>query len=396
MPRGFIRVAKYVGVFYRESASRKHNGKMAKCYYIYFKDDNRDQVWEKVGWDAEGYTAVMASQVRAERLRALRHGEELPTRKKREHTLDEVWAKYDEWLETGKKRPRDDRNLYKKHVAAWFAEKRLSDISPFHLEQMRMDLLKKGYAPATVKHCLVLARQIINKAIAWGMWDGENPTRKIKMPKLNNRRERFLTPTEAERLLGDLEMVSDRLHDMSLLSLHTGMRAGEIFGLRWGDVDLDNKLIHIADPKSGEARKAFMTQAVAEALQARKNGENHLEEYVFTANRGSGKGGKILEVSNAFARAVDRLGFNDGIMDPRQKVTFHTLRHTFASWLALRGTPILTIKELLGHKSLAMTERYSHLLPDHKREAVSQLEQYLQNERALERGKLDAADQYHA
>ena len=66
--------------------------------------------------------------------------------------------------------------------------------------------------------------------------------------------------------------------------------------------------------------------------------------------------------------------FNNGVTDPRQKITFHTLRHTFASWLAINGTPILTIKELLGHQSLAMTERYSHLSPDHKRQAVDGIE----------------------
>ena len=62
------------------------------------------------------------------------------------------------------------------------------------------------------------------------------------------------------------------------------------------------------------------------------------------------------------------------LQDPRQIVTFHTLRHTFASWLALQGTPILTIKELLGHQSLVMTERYSHLTPDHKKNAVDGIE----------------------
>jgi integrase len=68
------------------------------------------------------------------------------------------------------------------------------------------------------------------------------------------------------------------------------------------------------------------------------------------------------------------MGLNEGITDPRQKVTFHTLRHTFASWLAIQGESLITIKELLGHKSMAMTERYSHLTPDHKHLAVKNLE----------------------
>jgi integrase len=74
---------------------------------------------------------------------------------------------------------------------------------------------------------------------------------------------------------------------------------------------------------------------------------------------------------NACRKTKRRCRVNVGITERRQKVTFHTLRHTFASWLAIQGTPILAIKELLGHKSLAMTERYSHLIPDMKREAVA-------------------------
>jgi len=78
-----------------------------------------------------------------------------------------------------------------------------------------------------------------------------------------------------------------------------------------------------------------------------------------------------------------RSRFNNGVTDPRQKVTFHTLRHTFASWLAMQGTPILTIKELLGHQSLAMTERYSHLSPDQKKDAVNGIEAIFTKERDI-------------
>ncbi len=73
------------------------------------------------------------------------------------------------------------------------------------------------------------------------------------------------------------------------------------------------------------------------------------------------KGEQINEVSSTFARVVNQVGLNDGIRDPRQKVTFHVLRHTFASWLVESGIPLYTVKELLGHETLAMTVRYSHL-----------------------------------
>ena len=73
-------------------------------------------------------------------------------------------------------------------------------------------------------------------------------------------------------------------------------------------------------------------------------------------------------------RVVAALGFNNGVTDPRQKVVFHTLRHTFASWLVEQSVDLYSVKELMGHSTLAMTERYSHLSPDKLRRAVKTLE----------------------
>jgi integrase len=111
-----------------------------------------------------------------------------------------------------------------------------------------------------------------------------------------------------------------------------------------------------------------MTKKVRAMLSAKEKGERG--ELVFKARHG----GKIPEVSKSFLRTVNDLKFNDGIEDRRQKASFHTLRHTFASWLAIQGTPILVIKELMGHASLAMTERYAHLIPDQKKESVERME----------------------
>ena len=233
---------------------------------------------------------------------------------------------------------------------------------------MKAELLKRGLSPATAKHALVLVRQMMNKAKQWKMWRGDNPVKEVKLPKLNNRRERFLSSEEADQLLKEISKGSAQLHDISLLALHTGMRAGEIFNLQWVHVDILNGLIHVADSRSGGARKAYMTDSVKEMFMRR--GPDNPEELVFKSTNGE----KIKEVSNAFTAVVNRLGFNDGITDRRQKVTFHSLRHTFASWLALQGYRITTIKELLGHASLTMTERYAHLNPDHSREAVEGIE----------------------
>jgi integrase len=86
-------------------------------------------------------------------------------------------------------------------------------------------------------------------------------------------------------------------------------------------------------------------------------------------------GDRFKKLSHSFYKTIKDLGWNDGIEDKRQRVVFHTLRHTFASWLAMQGESLLTIKELMGHKTVEMTLRYSHLIPDQKRAAVDKLGQ---------------------
>jgi len=363
---------KFPGVYSRNSETRRHQGKIDKCYYITYRDGNR-KVWEKIGWTSEGYSPQMAANIRAERMRTIRHGEELP-KKKMQVTFEDLWKHYDSWLETGKKHPSDDRSRYKKHLKKRFGNRRLSSITPLELDELKAELLLGGLSPATVKHVLVLIRQMINKAINWGLWHGENPIKKIKLPKLSNNRERYLTHEQAQKILEEVKKTSTQFYEICLMSLCTGMRAGEIFDLKWAHVDFQNDIIHVADPKGGTPRKAYMTEIIKKFMNDRDKGEP--EDCVFKSRKGE----RIKQVSNSFDRAVNNLKLNDGIDDPRQKVCFHTLRHTFASWLALNGTPILTIKELLGHKSLIMTERYSHLSPDHKKQAAEQVDRIIQTQ----------------
>lgn len=374
------KIANQPGVYYRESNTRRFQGKADKCFYITFKDQSK-KIWEKVGWTSERYSAQTAANIRAERMRSIRHGDQLPQKKKDEITFGQIWKHYDKWLDTGKSHVVDDRSRYENHLKECFADKRISQITPLDLEKLKADLLTKGLSPATVKHVLVLFRQIVNKAIGWNLWQGVNPIKKVKMPKLNNRRERYLTQDEAASLLEETKDVSQQLHEMCFMSLCTGMRAGEIFGLKWGHCNFEEGIIHIADPKGGEARKVFMTNTIKSMLEEKGKGDPG--ELVFKAREAD----QIRHVSRAFARAIIRLGFNTGIEDPRQRVYFHTLRHTFASWLAIKGTPILTIKELLGHKTLAMTERYAHLSPDHKRTAISSVDDMLKEAKSKKLSK---------
>ncbi len=367
----------FPGVYQREA--ERVIGKPDTVFDISYKRNGK-KVWEKVGWKSQGYSAELARQIRNERIIAMQHGDELPQDKKKAPILKTVAERYIKWAEEHKNRAGiEDKSRYENHLKDRFEDRRLDDIAPFDLERMKADMSKAGIAPKTISHCLGLLRAMYNRAADWNLYQGPNPVKKVKMPVVQNARDRFLSFEEAEILLKELrrnprykkevmELEDPKLHDIALLSLHTGARASEIFNLRGQDIDFRNGLITLRDTKNTETRYAPMTAKVREMLKARM--PDNLNGWIFKDDHGQ----KIKEISNAFERVIERCKFNEGVIDPRQKVVFHTLRHTFASWLAIQGTPLFTIAKLMGHKSISMSERYSHLSPDHKRDAVNGLE----------------------
>jgi integrase len=359
---------KYQGIYENPSTEKILKGKPDTCFYTTYRHEDK-KVWEKIGWLSEGYSAKLASDIRAQRMKQIRHGEELPKEKKKAPYMKDAWDKYYDWAKDSKTRAaRDDKNLYHKNIEPRFAEKRLNEISGFDLERLKADLSKKGLADATVKHVLVLIRQIYNKAMLWGFYQGPKPLSGVKMPVPQNQRERFLTHEEAGRILERLKEKSPLWHDITLIALHTGLRASEIFSLRGHDLDFEQELINVDDTKNKHPRKTFMTAAVKEILIQRK--PETTGDLVFINRNGE----RITEVSRTFDRTVDELELNKGITDTRQKVVFHTCRHTFASNLAIQGTPLHVIAELTGHRQMNMVQRYSHLSPDVKWKAVKQME----------------------
>lgn len=358
------------------------------CYYIAFKIEGK-LTWEKIGWLSEGFSVTVAADIRAERMRTKRHGDDLPQQKKKALTFSALAKKYLKWSSENKSREGiDDKSRYENHLQTRFDDKRLDEISPFDLERMKSEMAKAEISPKTISHCLGLLRAMYNRASDWNLYEGPNPVKKIKMPVIQNARDRFLSIKEADTLLKELrrnprykkehrDLEDPKLHDIALISLHSGARASEIFNLKIQDIDFESGLMTLRDTKNTETRYAPMTAAVRDMLKRRmpSDGEKQIDPNacIFTDEDGA----KIQEVSNSFERVVDRLGFNDGVTDRRQKVVFHTCRHSFASWLAIQGTPLYTIAKLMGHKSIAMSERYAHLSPDHKKDAVNGLESVL-------------------
>ena len=191
-----------------------------------------------------------------------------------------------------------------------------------------------------------------------------------------------MTHAEADRLLNELKRRSPMTHDQVLIALHCGLRAGEVRGIRWQDVDLKSKIINLPTTKGGEAQQVYMTDQVKDMLLERIPKGARPENFVFPDK----KDGLQFKISDTFKRTVEDLGFNTGLgtKDATYRVVFHTLRHTFCSWLAMQGTPLYTIQKLARHKSISMTERYSHLLPDQKQDAVRAMAEVFNNARIQE------------
>ncbi len=244
-------------------------------------------------------------------------------------------------------------------------------IKPFNLEKIKKNMLDAGRAPRSLQYCFAVFRQVWNYARMNDLINADSPTTKVKLPKVENQRLRFLSQEEATNLLNLLKCKSKQVHDMTLLSLHTGVRAGEIFSLTWGVVDFRNSSVLIRDAK-GKARHVYLTVATQKTFQDMYNGQA-ASELVFKDKNGK----RIIKTSKTFGRTVKELGFNNGVTDRRDKVTFHTCRHTFASWHVQNGTDLYTVKELLGHSTIQLTERYSHLKPDGLKKAARQFEKKL-------------------
>jgi integrase len=302
----------------------------------------------------------------------------LDDQKRAEITLSEVWDRYKAQAiaDRGERALRTEAGLYKNWIADPLGKIPVKDISPFHLEKIKSEMAKAGRAAQTIEYALGVIRGVFNYAKRMDLFAGDNPVSKVKIPKADNRRVRFLTHEEADTLLTELMKKSKPVHDMALLSLHTGMRAGEIFSLTWGCVDLETGTMLLKDTKNKSSRTAFMTQAVKDMLAGIKPGHAGRDDLLFP-----GKGGVVKpQVSRTYYDVANEL-FNQGVDDPRQRVTFHSLRHTFASWLVMEGVDLYRVKELLGHKDLTMTQRYSHLAPDSLRGAINVLEKALKPKR---------------
>jgi integrase len=378
----------YPGVRYYEHSERLYRGKKDRNFAIRYKKNGKAKE-EGLGWSSEGMNAQKANHLRSEIVQNIKEGKspqslrekrqiELERKKEEEQesllkekekiTFGQVASEYLKWSEANKKSYGADLSRYNSHLK-FLDDISMKDISPLMMEKLKRDLIRKELSTTTVHQVLALIRAIFRKSVAWGLYEGQIPTDSIKFPKHDNKRLRFLTHNEADRLLESLKEKSPQVYNQSLLALFCGLRFSEIANLTWADIDLPNRIIQIRDAKGG-SRQSYMTEPIIEMLNSLQDSKKHRQNDLIFPDK---KGNRQAHISRSFWKTVKKLRFNKGVTDKRYNVSFHTLRHSFASWLAIQGTSLYEIKELLGHKSIEMTERYAHLIPSVKQKAVNRL-----------------------
>ena len=389
------------GLRYREHETRKHGaGKKDRFYQLRHRVDGKI-LEESLGWLSDGWTEEKCFKIVAEinnnkktgegpqSLKEKRQLEEL--KKHKEHiqaeaekakqeklksqqiTFNEVWTKYYE-NDPGKKPNswKNERLMHKKWIGPVLDKKPLKDIQKMDLQKLKKRMKDQGRADRTAEYALAVVRQVFNFAIDNGLYSGVAPkiNKKSKvMPKFDNKVVRYLTREEADKLFPALKAKSIDVHDMGLVSLYAGLRFGEVAGLTWNDVDLGSEKIFVLDTKGKTDRIIPMHQVLKDMFKRRIPGDKH--KLIFPRGK---DGQKKKGPSITFDRTVDDLKLNDGVTERKHKLTFHGLRHSFASWLVESGVSIYEVKELLGHSDIRLTERYAHLNDGALKNAVNGLE----------------------
>jgi integrase len=209
-------------------------------------------------------------------------------------------------------------------------------------------------SPSTVvRYCAALSHAL-TYAVQWE-WLNENPMRKVKKPQEPRGRVRYLSVEERGRLL---EACSDGrnhyLHAVVTLALMTGMRKGEIMGLRWSDVDLERRRIVLQETKNGERRAVPIVGPALKVLSEWAKVRRLDTDLLFPSKVDASK---PMDLRTPWETALKHAGIGD--------FRFHDLRHSAASYLAMSGASLAEIAEVLGHKTLQMVKRYSHLSETH-------------------------------
>ena len=346
--------------------------RIGKNYFIDYYGPDRKRHREVAG------TKLSDAATKKEEIREqIRKGKYPAERKKYTTTFEELIKKYKEIFQDQKSFV-SSKKFALKSIEEYFAGRLLSQITSYDIEsykrlrrETRITVTRrKGEnrfvvdtgrirADATVNRNLACLSHLFSKAVEWEMME-ESPLKKMRNVffKENNQRTRFLTEEEINRLLAvEYEGLPSYLKPIIATAIYTGLRKGEIFNLKWKDVDLERGLIYVRVNKQNRLQVKMVNDDLINIfMKLPVKGE-----YLFHDEEGN----PIKDLKRSFHTALKMAGIKD--------FRFHDLRHTSCSYMTMRGAPIQAVQNHAGHSSVKMTMRYSHLSPAFQKGSVQLL-----------------------
>lgn len=313
----------------------------------------RIRVKTSEGWQSKTtLTLSDAKKVEQELLLNLPSLQEIQT-----PTIQDIWPMYESWAKINKKSWEADRSRYSHHLKDYLGPLKMDSIKPNVIQKI-LNQMHGSFAPSTIKQVLVLLKRLYSWSEEQGLYAGDNPTLRIKPPKFDNKVTNTLSKDDMKSLMDTLDKwKNERAVLIVKFALYSGKRRGEILGLRWSDVDLEGGLLTLQETKSGKTQTLPLNNKCLMILKRAL--EIKICDYVFPTTTGQFYHG----FSNTWVKIRRRAGLPD--------FRFHDLRHTYASYLASSGkVDIYTLKELLGHSTIEMTQRYAHLVNGALRKAA--------------------------
>ncbi len=291
---------------------------------------------------------------------AIREGRHFKTAEAKKHTFAEMVDRYIKDVLPTKPKQADKQtqqlNWWKEQIGSYL----LSDVTPALIVQYRDELASgKTYrgtkrSPATVVRYMAALSHAFTITVNEWQWLEDSPMRKVKKPKESRGRVRFMDDDERSRLLAACKESSNEwLYLTVLLALSSGMRRGELMGLKWQDVNLKDGYLILHETKNGERRRVPLAGHALELIQAHSKVRRLDTDLLFPGKTSN----KPIALRRPFENALKQAEITD--------FRWHDLRHCTASYLAMNGASLAEIAEILGHKTLQMVKRYSHLSDSH-------------------------------
>lgn len=307
---------------------------------------------------------------------AIREGRYFKTSEAKKHTVKELIERY-----TKEILPRKPKSIIDQQIQlAWWKDNMgsflLSDIASILIVEYRSKLLSEPSKRGDIKrsnstanrYCAVLSHCFTTAVKEWG-WMQENPFLKIKKLPEPRGRVRFLSNEEREKLLQACqESQNPFLYILVVLAISTGARKMEIASLKWKDVDLQRGLITLHDTKNGERRALPLVGISKELMKQHHKDRNQNTDLVFPAKNLKDP----MDIRAPFENALKKAEITD--------FRWHDLRHSCASYLAMNGATLAEIAGVLGHKTLSMVKRYSHISEAHTAKVVERMNNKIFNQ----------------